>query len=75
MRNLSKLSLAENFLVYGNLLGAISMALISIGAILRKSEILPDTPIFSASGNEGVAPLKDVNRNTNHSHDYWGNQK
>lgn len=70
MRNLSKLSLAENFLVYGNLLGAISMALISIGAILRKSEILPDTPIFSASGNDGVSPSKDVNRNTNQS--YWG---
>ncbi len=71
MHNLSKLSLAEKLLICGNILGSVSMALISIGAILRKSD-LPDTPLFGASAGESSSSVKDINRNTNHSNNYWG---
>ncbi len=70
MNSLNKLNLAERLLISGHVLASISMALISIGALLRKSE-LPDEPLFSTSGNNGGSTLKDINRNANHSNDYW----
>ncbi len=48
---LTQLTLAEKLLITGNILGSISMALISIGAILRKSS-LPDYALFAANTNE-----------------------
>ncbi len=70
MNNLSKLDLAERLLITGHALASISMAIISIGAILRKTE-LPDSPLFNTNSGEGGIFSKDVNRNTNHSNDYW----
>lgn len=64
----TELSLAEKLLISGNILGSISMALISIGAILRKSD-LPDTPLFSGPTNEGLNASKVINRNSNSN--YW----
>lgn len=64
---ISELTLAEKLLITGNILGSISMALISIGAIIRKND-LPDTPLF----NNGVTdvPLSKTSVRTNQQ-GYW----
>lgn len=64
-----ELTLAEKLLLAGHILGGISMALISIGAVLRKSN-LPDSPLFSSRMSEGETIPKSVNRNSNLSN-YW----
>ncbi|MDD4976752.1 MAG: hypothetical protein PHY93_20520 [Bacteriovorax sp.] len=51
---LAELSLAEKLLITGNILGSISMALISIGAILRKNN-LPDYALFATNLDEASA--------------------
>lgn len=62
----SELTLPEKFLFLGHTLNSISMALISIGAILRKNQ-LPDFPSFHSSNQENAGFQNTKNSSSN----YW----
>ncbi len=62
-----KMPLGDRLIIAGNLLGALSMMMISVGAIIR-TQNLPETPIFMPQS--GPAPTsRPVGINSSNS--YW----
>ena len=59
--------LGDRLIVAGNMLGSLSIMMISIGAILRTQE-LPETPIFINTGSP-LPPTRPVGINPSSS--YW----
>jgi hypothetical protein len=51
--NENEMRLGDKLIIAGNLLGALSMMIISIGGILRTTH-LPESPIFMSQGTATV---------------------
>jgi hypothetical protein len=61
-----EMNMGDKMILFGNLLGSIAVALVSIGSVLRIRD-LPDKPLFSAPSDGLSSGSKMTNQYTN----YW----
>ena len=63
---LKEMNTGDKMILWGNFLGSIAAALVSIGAALRARE-LPDHPLFSVPNEAGMSSGRVNNQQPN----YW----
>ena len=64
--SLREMNTGDRMILFGNLLGSIAVALVSIGSVLRIRE-LPDKPLFSIPGDGQT----DGPKVQGHFQSYW----